>query len=71
MHTRSNTVWTAMPHPTRHARALPTAAGHRQCSDDAPPRTRSAVRYIVAVCRPLMAGCVLRRRGVATIGTAA
>ena len=38
----SNTSGTAPPHPTRHARALPTAAVHRQCSDDAPPRTRGA-----------------------------
>ena len=41
MNTRSNTVGTAPPHLTRHARALPTAAGHRQCSDDARPRMRT------------------------------
>ena len=42
MNTRGNTVRTAPPHPTRHTRALPTAASHRQFSDDAPPRTRGA-----------------------------
>ena len=40
MNTRGNTVGTAPPHPTRHTRTLPTAAGHRQYSDDALPRTR-------------------------------
>ena len=42
MNTRSNTVGTALPHPTRHARALPTSAGHGQDRDDAPPRTRGS-----------------------------
>ena len=36
MNTRGNTVRTAPPRLTRHTRALPNAAGHRQCSDDAP-----------------------------------
>ena len=42
MNTWGNTVGTAPPPPTQHARALPTAAGHRQCSDNATPRTRDA-----------------------------
>ena len=42
MKTRGNTVETAPLRPMRHTRALPTAAGHRQCSDDTPPRTHGA-----------------------------
>ena len=42
MNTRGNAVRTAPPHPTRHTRALPTAACHRHCSADRPPRTRDA-----------------------------
>ena len=42
MNTRGNTVGTAPPHLTRHTRSLPTAAGHRQCSNDTTPRTRGA-----------------------------
>ena len=42
MNMRSNSVGTAKPQQTRHARALSTAAGHRQCSDNATPRTRGA-----------------------------
>ena len=42
MNRRGTTVGTTLPCPTRHTRALPTAAGHRHCSEDAPPRTRSA-----------------------------
>ena len=30
MNTRGGTIWTAAPLPTRHTRALPTAAGRRQ-----------------------------------------
>ena len=40
--TRGNTVGTAPPHLTQHTGAPPTAAGHRHCSDDPPPRTRDA-----------------------------
>ena len=42
MNTRGNAVGDAPPHPTRHTGAMPTAAGHRQYSNDAPPRTRGA-----------------------------
>ena len=40
MNTRGDTIGTAPPRLTRHTRALPTAADHRQCNDDTPPRTR-------------------------------
>ena len=42
MNMQGNNVGTALPHPTRHTRALPTAAGHRQYSDDARRCTRGA-----------------------------
>ena len=42
MNTPGDTIGTAPAHPTRHTRALPTAAHHWQCNDDTPPRTRGA-----------------------------
>ena len=42
MNTRGDTIRSAPPRSTRHTRALPTAADHRQYNDDTPPRTRGA-----------------------------
>ena len=42
MNTRGDTIRTAPPLQTRHTRALPTAADHRQCNGDTLPCTGSA-----------------------------
>ena len=43
MNTRGGTIWTATPRPTRHTRALPTAADHPQCKGTIP--TKGPSRY--------------------------